>query len=253
MAFVLDDLAIAALVATVVGAGAQYDASKKANSQKAREIMAAQARQTAFRKKATAAAMDAADTFRQDNRNEQQQQIEQQLTSEFTQPVNESQAVRSEQQTTQGNVSQDYTTAKAASDVETLKSAHALAKLMGKTNAAGRLRINEAQRLTDAGRNIDQLRGFALGQSGADQLSIDVAGQANPEKMLLGSLLQAGGTAALTYGGTSMGTAGSSTGSSLGTGALGANSAAATGTGLRTGANGLGLNSSNGMRILYPS
>lgn len=116
-------------------------------------------------------------------------------------PVSESQAIRAGQQTTQGDVSNDYTTAKAASDLQTVKDAENLARMLGRTTSAGRLRLNEGIRLMDTGQEIGTLGNFSRGQHMADQYAIQGAGQVDPGMMLAGSLLQTAGTAGLMAGG----------------------------------------------------
>lgn len=204
----MDPFTIAALVAMVAGAGVQYKASTDAQTRQKDEIRTGLASQRALQLKAEKKALDTAETFQAPKRAEEQGQIADQLTQELMAPVSESQNIRASQQTTQGNVSGDYTTAKAASDVNAIKTAQSLAKLLGKSSSANRLRMNEGIRLLDAGQDIDRLGGFARGQSGADGVAIQQAGQVDPGMQFAGSLLQTAGSAGLAFGGGNAGVTG---------------------------------------------
>lgn len=198
----MEPFSIAALVASVVGAGMQYKASTDAQERQQREIRAGLDSQRALQLQAEKKSTDAASKFETPKRQEEQAQIADQITADLMAPVSESQAIRSSQQTTQGNVSSDYTTAKAASDLNAIKSAQNLARMMGKTSSANRLRMNEGIRLMDTGQDIDRLANFSSGQAGADGVAIQQAGMVNPGQVFMGSLLQAGGSAGLMSGGS---------------------------------------------------
>lgn len=189
--------AIASLIATIAGAAIQYRAQQAAQRRQQEEIQRSLDNQELLQRQAEQKAMDTAKKFAPEDRKAEQQTIETQLTQELMNPVSESQNIRSQQQTTQGNVSNDYTTAKAKSDLSTLKSTEALARLLGKTTSANRLRMNEGINLMDAGQSIDQLANFSRGQAGADQIAINQAGMVSPGATLAGSLLQGAGTAGL--------------------------------------------------------
>jgi hypothetical protein len=204
----MDPITIAALVAMVAGAGVQYKASTDAQERQQREIMASLEAQRALQMEAEKKAMGAAAEFATPKRAAEQDQIAADIEQALIQPVSESQAIRAEQSTTQGDVSADYTTAKAKSDLETVKQAEQLARLLGKTTSAGRLRMNEGIRLMDTGQEVDQLAGFSRGQSGADNIAIQQAGQLDPGKVLAGQLLMAAGQAGLMSGGGSAAKAG---------------------------------------------
>lgn len=191
---------IAALIAMLAGSGMQYKANKDAERRQEQATREALARQAELQKKAETKALTTADGFSTDKRDAEQAQIEANLTGELIKPVAEAQQINAAQSTTQGNVSNDYTAAKAASNVQQMKTAEALARLLGKTTAAGRLRTNEAIRMTDAAAEIDRLGNFSRGQSGADQIGIQAAGRPNAGLVLGGSLLTAAGGAALAGG-----------------------------------------------------
>lgn len=210
-------LEIAALIAALSGTAIQYKNSTDAARRATEATQRALQRQDGLQQQAEKKAMDTAKEFTTDDRTANQAQLEQQLTEQFTQPAAEAQAINSAQSTTQGNVSEDYTAAKARSDVKRATDLHTLARLMGKTTAAGRLRSNEAIRVADSAAGIDRLGSFSRGNAAADQLAIQNAARPNANMQLLGGLLQAGGSAGLAYGG--------STGTTPGVGATASTSA----------------------------
>lgn len=214
----MDPFTIAALVAMVAGAGVQYKASTDAQKRQQAEIRTSLASQKELQQKAEKRALDTAATFDTPKRAEEQAIIADELTQEMMVPVSESQNIRAEQQTTQGNVSGDYTTAKAASDVNAMKTAQSLAKLLGKSSSANRLRMNEGIRVLDAGQDIDRLGGFSRGQAGADGVAVQQAGQVDPGMVLAGSLLQSAGSAGLMYGGGGAAGSGATSGVKASTG-----------------------------------
>lgn len=246
----MDPFTIAALVAAVAGAGLQYKASSDAQERQRREIEASLQAQRELQMQAEKKAMDAASGYETPKRAAEQQQLAQDIEQSLIQPVSESQAIRAEQQTTQGNVSGDYQTAKAAADLQTMKQAEQLARLLGKTTSAGRLRMNEGIRLMDTGQAVDQLAGFSRGRAGADNIAIQQAGLVDPGQVFLGSLLQSAGTAGLMSGGSAA--AGSSGTGLKATTGEGMNLFAPTGgPGLKLGTgSGIGLKAPSGLRIL---
>jgi len=198
----MDPFSIAALIATVAGGAMQYNASREAQQRAEAETRRSLENQRRLQMQAEKKALDTAANYETPKRQAEQGQIAEQITQELIAPVSESQSIRQVQQTTQGNVSEDYLTAKAASDLNTLKQAEQMARLLGKTTSASRLRMNEGIRLMDAGMDVDRLNNFSRGQAGADQIAINSAGQVDPGQMFLGALLQAGGTAGLSAGGS---------------------------------------------------
>lgn len=204
----MDPITIAALAAMIGGAGLQYKASTDAQERQRREIEASLQSQRALQMEAEKKAMGAAAEYETPKRAAEQQQIASDIEQSLIAPVSESQAIRAQQSTTQGNVSGDYTTAKAKSDLETVKQAEQLARLLGKTTSAGRLRMNEGIRLMDTGQEIDQLGSFSRGRAGADNIAIQQAGQVSPGSVLAGQILMAAGSAGLMSGGATAGKAG---------------------------------------------
>lgn len=247
----MDPITIAALVAAVAGAGIQYKASQDAQKRQREEIARSLEAQRELQMQAEKKAMDAATGYETPKRAAEQQQLAQDIEQSLIQPVSESQAIRAEQQTTQGDVSDDYQTAKAAADLETMKSAEQLARLLGKTTSASRLRMNEGIRLMDTGQAVDQLNSFSRGRSGADNIAIQQAGLVDPGQVFLGSLLQTAGTAGLMAGGSAAASGSTGTGLKATTGEGMNLFAPSGGAGLKlSGGSGIGLKAPSGLRIL---
>ncbi len=198
----MDPITIASLIAMVAGSAMQYKAAQDAQERQNAAIRESLKRQRDLQMQAEQKAMGTAREFNTEDRRTEQTQIADQITQELLAPVSESQAIRAQQTTTQGNVSNDYTTAKAASDVQSLKAAEQLARLLGKSTSANRLRMNEGIRLMDAGQAIDQLGNFSRGNQGADQIAIQVAGRPDAGLQFGGSVLQGVGSAGLMAGGS---------------------------------------------------
>lgn len=194
--------------------------------------------------------MDRAQDYETPKRKEEQEQIAAEITENLVAPVSESQAIRAGQQTTQGDVSNDYTTAKAASDLQTVKDSENLARMLGRVSSSGRLRLNEGIRLMDTGQQIGTLQNFSRGQHAADQMAIQAAGQANPGMVLAGSLLQSLGTAGLMAGGGAA-TKGADYGLSTAPAASGGLTGSGTGLGLKMGG-GTGLKMNGNIAGWFP-
>jgi hypothetical protein len=187
----------AALAAMLAGTAMQYKASSDSNKRAQAATLRSLANQDELTRKAEKKALAQADEFKIDDRKNEQQQIEEQLAKDFIAPVHTAQAINSQTATTQGDVSNDYTSAKAASDLNVMKNARNLAGLMAKTTGAGRLRTNEAVRMADTAAGIDRLGNFARGQAGVDQLAINAAARPDAGLQLGGGLLSAVGGAGL--------------------------------------------------------
>ena len=192
-------LEIAALVAMFAGAAQQYQASQEAQERQQQAITNSLNAQDELQKRAEKTALDAAAKFDPSRRMQNQAELEEQITAGLLAPVSESQQIRSENAGVQGNVSKDYSSAKAAADLNTLKTAESMARLLGKTTASNRLRMNEGIDLMDAGQSIDQLNSFSRGQQGASNIAIQQAGLLDPSKVFIGNILQAAGSAGMMY------------------------------------------------------
>jgi hypothetical protein len=175
----------------------QYKASSDAQDRQKAEIARSLESQRALQMQAEKKAMATAGQYATPTRQAEQSQIADQITQELIAPVSESQAIRATAQGAQGDVSGEYKAAKAASDLNAIKAAEQLARMMGKTASSGRLRMNEGIRLMDTGQDIGTLRDFSRGQQGADQIAIGQAGNISPGMQFTGSLLQSAGAAGM--------------------------------------------------------
>ncbi len=209
----MEPLTIASLIASIAGAGLQHNASREAQQRVEAETRRALENQRRLQMQAEKKALDTAANYETPKRQAEQGQIAEQITQELIAPVSESQSIRQVQQTTQGNVSEDYLTAKAASDLNTMKAAEQMARLLGKTTSASRLRMNEGIRLMDAGMDIDRLANFSRGQERADDIALRQAGMLDPVQSFGGGLLQGLGMVGLMNAG--LGTTGAVEGTGL--------------------------------------
>lgn len=193
-------LAIAGLISMIAGAAVQQQAAANARRNQQRLIQENLMRQQGFQREAEQAALDRAKDFAPEVREDKQKQLEQEATQQMIQPVEQAAPAMQEQSAVQGNLSQDYTAGRAKSQAEQLRSANALASILGKITGAGRLRQNEALDMAETGQLIDRLKSFSQGSNAAAQVGISRAGQPNGGTMLLGGLLQAGGAAGMMSG-----------------------------------------------------
>jgi hypothetical protein len=185
---------IPALIAMIVGAGMQYKANSDAAKRAEQATMQSLQKQRGFQKEAESEAKNAADKYQAETRAEKQQEIEQNLNTEYMQPVEAAQTINQEGATTQGDVSSDYVAAKATSDANTLNSSRNLAKLLAKTSSAGNLRMGEGFDLADSTTKVGQIGSFAKGQAAVDEILIKQAAQPSAGLMGLGQLISALGS-----------------------------------------------------------
>lgn len=199
--FGIDDLVIGGLIASILGAGMQYNAAASAANKTTQANLAAHRRQQQFQEQASRAAMDNAEDFRTENRIEKQQQIEDRLEQEYSAPAMDAQTINAQAATTQGDVSGDYTAAKSASNANVEQLAKNFARLMARTGSAQQLRTNEAYKIADTAANIGRLQNFARGQGAVDQQTISEAANSGAGMNFLGSLIGSIGQAGMMYGG----------------------------------------------------
>ena len=195
--------AVAALVAS---AALQQVNNSITASRQNRVVQEAMKRQRDYQMQAEKVAKDNANEYQQDVRADKQEDIRNDLTEKYYQPVESAQVVNSLNATTQGDVSSDYQRAKAASDANQLKTAQQLARLMGQLNSAHRLRQNEAMNLVNSANQISKINNFAAGRKNVDDYAIKQAGQADP-------LLQLGSTVLGIYGASGLASAAGAAGS----------------------------------------
>lgn len=193
-------VAVVGAVVAALGVATQAQAQKDASKRQQRLIQENLQRQQGYQQQAEQAALARAQQFAPETRQEKQQQLEQEATQQLIQPVQESTPAMQDQSAVQGAVSSDYTAARAKSQAAQMRDANALASILGKITGAGRLRTNEALDMAETGQLIDRLKSFSGGQNSAAQVGISRAGQPDGGAMLLGGLMQAGGTAAVAGG-----------------------------------------------------
>lgn len=205
----------------VAGAYMQNKAQQDAAGRQQRQIQAELQRQQQFQQQAEKAALDRVQDFAPEERQQRQQQLEQQVTDQLMQPVQQNQQAMQDQSAVQGNVSSDYTAAKAQSQKDQLDTAAELARIMGKITGANRLRQDEALNMLSTGQQIDQLKNFSRGSQAVNQLETQEAGVPNGGLSLAGSLAQTLGSVGLMSGlgsAGSLGAGSSTTSTALGTG-----------------------------------
>lgn len=198
--FGIDDLAIAGLIASLAGSAISYNSQQQAAKRANSESLAAMRRQQDFQKQAEQAAMDRAQDYKTENRQEEQQAIQSEMEQEYLAPTLSAQSINANAATTQGDVSGDYTAAKAKSDANVESLAKTFSNLMAKTNSAKQLRANEAYRMADTTSTIGRLQNFSQGQSAVDQMKIQDAANSGGTGNFLGNLLSAAGSYGMVSG-----------------------------------------------------
>lgn len=206
--------AIIGLIASIVGAGIQMYSSYQANKDAQDIINRAQEQNSEDHKKLIDNINAETTNYAAEKRKEQQDALASELESGFKTPVSESQAVRAQQQTTQGDVSDDYSRAKAQSDERTQNTINTLANLMGRVKSSNRLRMNEGIRLADMASENDWLSSNAQYRTKAAEISAQDALNSYNNLKALGQGIGAIGTA-LSLGSSA---AGSAAGSAASTG-----------------------------------
>jgi len=216
-------VAVVGAVVAALGAATQYQTQRDASKRQQRLIQENLQRQQGYQQQAEQAALARAQEFAPETRQDKQQQLEQEATQQLIRPVEQAAPAMQDQSAVQGAVSSDYTAARAKSQAAQMRDANALASILGKITGAGRLRTNEALDMAETGQFIDRLKSFSSGQNSAAQVGISRAGQPDGGAMLLGGLMQAGGTAALAggLGGGAGGSAWSGSGITPGAGGTG--------------------------------
>lgn len=232
MAFGADDLLIAGIAAMVTGAAAQqYGASlqnKKANAV-AQQALLQQSRQ---REDIQKKVLDAASQYEVPKTEQVLQETADELSQRYAQPVSEAQGIRASQQGTTGDVSDDYSVAKAKSDAEGLQYVQNLANLMGKVNASSRMRMNQGFNLAKVSQDIAQANKFNAMDNNLALMNVQAKANGTNGWNTGGGILQGLGSVLATYGaGAALAAPAASSG------------AAASGYGLSTTAGGTGVGS----------
>lgn len=206
----MDPLTIASLISAIAGSAMQYSASQDAAARQRQQIQDETQRQQAFQRQAEQTALNRVQDYDPQTRRDNQQQIEQQVTDNLMQPVQQAQPAMQDQSSVQGDVSSDYTTARARSQADQMNLVQNLARIMGKITGANRLRQDEALKMLSTGQQIDQLKNFAQGSQGVNQLEVQQAGVPDGGTMLAGGLLQTLGSVGLMKGLSKSSTSGAS-------------------------------------------
>ena len=189
-------LEIAALVALIAGTGMQQYANYSANKAAQKQLTEAMYQLDKDGKKITDVIDEAAQEFEHGKRYEQQQELANNVAEEIKGNVAESQALRDESQAVQGNVSNDYLTARQAAQEKTAATSNAFADLVGKIRSAAQLRQNEGIGLMKTGQQVDQLARNARGNWQVGQAKVDDALHSKDGLKSAGQIVSALGTAA---------------------------------------------------------
>ncbi len=187
--------AIVGLILSIIGAATNYYATDKANDAARKYVALAEEQNSKDHQKLIDNIQKETQNYAADKRQQAQDELATQLEQSYQKPVSESQAIRSEQQTTQGDVSNDYVQAKKQSDERTQKTIGTLANLMGRVNSAGRLRMNEGIRLGDMANENDWLTNKVIGRTRTSQVQAQHALNSYNNLKAVGNGLSAIGSA----------------------------------------------------------
>lgn len=184
----MDPFSIGLMIASAaLGNYAQNQALK----QQQREAVLAQQRQLNARNQATDVAMRQVQEFDPTTRQQRQQDIGQNLETQYNQ-VAQAPAVTAQGvqvgQTIQGG-SADYQVAQAREQAKTAQSLRTLASLFGRIGSANELRRGEAVGLGDAAGQIGRIQTGANNIAGIDKFGIEAAGQPSVGAMAAASAL----------------------------------------------------------------
>lgn len=193
-------LIAASIAVMVAGAAMQAKAASDAARRQQRASEEAMRRQNEFQRQAEERALKQAENYQAEDRKQNQDELAEEITQEFYQPVAAAQDANTIRTTTTGAVSSDYEAAKAKSSANQQKMAQELAGLFGKQRSATRLRQNESIDMAETASDIARIGNFASGQYGVDKMKINEAGQPNAALNLLGGVTSAVGTAGLSAG-----------------------------------------------------
>ena len=221
-------LALAGLIAAIVGAGVKMYATDVANRAAQKRLQEGAIQQRLAQDRINHKNAEATSQYQTNNLEQLQLDEANRISSEIKQNVAESQAIRETQQATAGNTSQDYQQAQEDSQNKVERDMNAFADLLGRIRSVGTMRQQEGwntnRRLQDIqmiGRNA---RGdWSVAQTRANDALHSKDGLAN-----FGTLLSAAGTAmSLGSAASAMAGSGAASGASAGSsaGAAGASGA----------------------------
>lgn len=188
-------LEIAAIIAMVAGTAMQQYSQYSANKAAQKQLNAAMYQLDKDGKKITDVIDESAQDFEHDKRAAQQQELAQKVSDEIKGNVAESQALRNESQAVQGNVSNDYLTAREAANDKTMAASNAFADLVGKIRSAAQLRQNEGIGLMKTGQKVDQFARDARGNWQVGQARVNDALHSKDGLKAAGQIVSALGAA----------------------------------------------------------
>jgi len=197
----MDPLTIAALIAMIASAGMQYSNQRSASKRANEETMRALENQRQLQMQAEKTALDNADNFNEEARQDRMENTQQVLEQEFSRPAISAQQINQRAATTRGNVSDDYAQTKASTDANTMRLAQDYARLFSTIRSGQNLRRDEGFGMADAASNIGRLQSFSRGQQQVDDLKIRNAAQPNAAVGLVSNILGAAGSAGMMYAG----------------------------------------------------
>ncbi len=222
--------ALAAVVAAIAGAGMQAYATNAATKKAQARMNTAQYELGQAQDKINDQIAQATAQYETGNRQKNQAEEADRISTEIKNDVSESQAIRDEQQTTAGNVSNDYQEARSNAQAKTTEEANAFADLIGQIRSAGNLRMNEGFNLNRYAQNVDQLAKNARGTYAIRQAQAQDDLNSKNALKNWGQAIQLAGTIASIYGAGAAGAAGAGTNAATaaGSGAAAAGTTAAT-------------------------
>ena len=188
-------LEIAAIIAMVAGTAMQQYSQYSANKAAQKQLNQAMYQLDKDGKKITDVIDESAQDFEHDKRAAQQQELAQKVSDEIKGNVAESQALRNESQSVQGNVSNDYLTAREAANDKTMAASNAFADLVGKIRSAAQLRQIEGIGLMKTGQKVDQYARDARGNWQVGQARVNDALHSKDGLMAAGQIVSALGAA----------------------------------------------------------
>lgn len=188
-------LEIAAIIAMVAGTAMQQYSQYSANKAAQKQLNQAMYQLDKDGKKITDVIDESAQDFEHDKRAAQQQELAQKVSDEIKGNVAESQALRNESQAVQGNVSNDYLTAREVANDKTMAASNAFADLVGKIRSAAQLRQNEGIGLMKTGQKVDQFARDARGNWQVGQARVNDALHSKDGLMAAGQIVSALGAA----------------------------------------------------------
>lgn len=197
----MDPVVIGGIIATIVGAAMQQYATYNANKAAQKRLNEAMYQLDDDGKKITDAIDEASQGFDASKRYAQQQEIAENVANDIKADVAESQALRNESQAVQGNVSNDYLTAREAANDKTMATSNAFADLVGKIRSAAQLRQNENIGMMKTGQKVDQLARNARGNWQVGQVRVNDALHSKDDLKAAGAIIQAIGSVATMAGG----------------------------------------------------